>query len=520
MSEANTHNHAVSGGCCMSQAVERLDRREFMAGVGVGLAAGHWALTSMARAGMAGMGKVDYQPAEPMRLKVQPVLTVTLFGRLDKTSWRSWGGFHTQEDIDAEKTRIKRELDKLAADSEFGLEILPLITLNDAAQAAQATQGDHDVLLMYAANSGLDVLEALTIPLKWTIMFVRHKSGPVYSWYEIAHNRYLRKTVDEFGQAGMDHQDVVVDSQDELQWRLRALFGLKNTLGKKVVSVGGPSGWAEGGKKAPELARQIWKMDLQTVEYGLLGEMIKEARQNKTLVERCNQQAQKYLRQKGISLKTDAQYVNNAFLLTEVFKTLMDQAQTDTFTINNCMGTIMPLAETTACLPLSLLNDAGYAAFCESDFVVIPSGILLHHISSLPVFLNDPTYPHEGIVTLAHCTAPRKMDGRKYEPAQILTHFESDYGAAPKVQMKLGQKITVIDPDFNGKVWLGFEGEIVDNPFLDICRSQIDVKINGDCDQLNARTKGFHWMVSYGNYLKEVGYALKKVGLDWVNLSA
>jgi len=32
----------------------------------------------------------------------------------------------------------------------------------------------------------------------------------------------------------------------------------------------------------------------------------------------------------------------------------MDQAQTNTLTINQCMGTIMPLAQTTACLPLSL----------------------------------------------------------------------------------------------------------------------------------------------------------------------
>ena len=65
------------------------------------------------------------------------------------------------------------------------------------------------------------------------------------------------------------------------------------------------------------------------------------------------------------------------------------------------MGTIMGMSQTTACLPLSLLNDAGYLAFCESDFVVIPSGVLLHYISGLPVFLNDPTYQHDGVVTLA-----------------------------------------------------------------------------------------------------------------------
>jgi len=30
--------------------------------------------------------------------------------------------------------------------------------------------------------------------------------------------------------------------------------------------------------------------------------------------------------------------------------------------------------------------------------------------------------------------------------------------------------------------------------------------------------KGFHWMMSYGNYLKETGYAIKKVGVDWLDL--
>jgi len=30
---------------------------------------------------------------------------------------------------------------------------------------------------------------------------------------------------------------------------------------------------------------------------------------------------------------------------------------------------------------------------------------------------------------------------------------------------------------------------------------------------------GFHWMVGYGDYLREVGYAIKKVGITWDNLS-
>ncbi|MHC4638400.1 MAG: sugar isomerase [Planctomycetota bacterium] len=502
----------------MSKTCNGIRRRDFLAGIGISVAAGGLAMAPLG-AISSRAAEMDYQPVPPVPLRVQPVLAVGLPKRKKQTSWRPWGGFHTEKDIAEEKQRIAAELKKLTSKSEFALEFLPLVTLNTIDQAAKLAKGDHDVLLMYAANSGSKTLQALTDPQKWTIVFVRHKSGPVYLWYEVVHNRYLRKTVDEYGQPGVDYQDVVVDRLDEVLWRLRALFGLKNTLGKRIVAVGGPAGWGVGGRTAPDITRNLWKMDIRTVDYPTLGEMIKKARQDTKLVKRCSHEASQYLKQSGVSLDTDKVFVNNAYVLNEVFKDLMAQADTDAITINHCMVTIMPISETTACLPLSLLNDSGYTAYCESDFVVIPSGILLHHISGKPVFLNDPTYPHDGIVTLAHCTAPRKMDGKHYEPTKILTHFESDYGAAPKVEMKLGQEITVIDPDFASRRWLGFEGEIIDNPFLDICRSQIDVQINANCEKLVAETKGFHWMASYGNYLREIGYALKKVGVDWMDLT-
>ena len=63
--------------------------------------------------------------------------------------------------------------------------------------------------------------------------------------------------------------------------------------------------------------------------------------------------------------------MENAFLLENIFRKLMVKANCRAMTINGCMSVIMPLAETSACLPLSTLNDDGFMAFCESDFVVI-----------------------------------------------------------------------------------------------------------------------------------------------------
>jgi len=141
---------------------------------------------------------------------------------------------------------------------------------------------------------------------------------------------------------------------------------------------------------------------------------------------------------------------------------------------------------------------------------------LLYYISGTPVFLGNPSLPHRWIVTVSHCTAPARMDGKRREPTRIMTHYESDFGAAPKVDMKKGQRITVINADFSSRRWLGFEAEILDAPFYPICRTQLDLQIFGDWERLLDEVKGFHWIVAYGSHLRESGYAMKKAGIGWV----
>ncbi|MBM3333051.1 sugar isomerase [Candidatus Sumerlaeota bacterium] len=452
-------------------------------------------------------------------LRVQPVFNCEIYKRKPATSWRVTGAIQNEREMRDEEVRIRSDLARLLKSADFPLEVLPLRTVQTVEQAAAVAKGDFDVLIMYAARRNRPALEALAANDKWNLMFVRHRSGPLYYMYIGAHTHFLRKTRDEFGQANMGIHDIVVDDHREILWRLRALAGLKNAVGKRIVSIGGPGAWGEAGKGAPDRARETWKMDAPTVTYPELGERIKKARQNEALVARCRSEAEKYLRQRGIKLETTREFVHNAFLLTEVFRDLLDEAQTDALTVGSCMSTIMPISETTACLPLSLLNDEGYMAFCESDFVVIPAGVLLHYVSGKPVFFCNPSFPHRGIMTVSHCTAPRKMDGEHLERTRILTHYESDYGAAPKVEMRQGQAITVINPDFAGRRWFGFEGEIVDSPFFPICRSQIDFQIKGEWERVIEETRGFHHMVCYGSYAREIGYALSKAGVGWLGIS-
>jgi hypothetical protein len=500
-----------------------MPRRSFLAAVG-GSAVGSAALAGCATTGAAKSAAVaECRPCPAVgkkELVVQPVLSYQLFTRGERTSWRPWGGFHSQEDIDAEAARINKELEEIKSKSEFPLTFLPLAKVRSKEDAQALVDSKADVMFIYGATGDLGPLEMIISPSRYNIMFLRHKSGPVYLWYETTSCRMLRKTVDELGQPGLMPWDVVVDNLDDVTWRLRSLFALKNTVGSRIVAIGDASGWGGGGQKAPQIAADLWKLDIVPVSYDDLKKRIESFRADTGRVGRATEDAHAYLKQSGVTLTTDKGFVERAFMLTEVFRDLMKEMNSPAITINNCMSAIMPVSDTTACMPLSLINDSGALAFCESDFVVIPSGILLNHICQTPVFLNDPTYPHDGIITCAHCTAPGRMDGKHLEKVNILTHYESDFGAAPKVDMKLGQEITMIDPDFASKRWLGFRGRIVDNPFMDICRSQVDVTIEGDWEKLAELMCGFHWMMAYGDHRKEIGYALRKMGIEWLDFTA
>jgi hypothetical protein len=507
------HPHAPRPHCCPcashDHAADGISRRMFLGGAALG---------GIALSGLSWSTLVAAEPelpAAPARqpLVVKPLFLYHTYQARPQTSWRPWGGIETQAQADEEQARIAQELEQLKKQADFPVEFLPIAPITDSKQLENLKDlGSADALLVYAVDGDLNAVAQLG---KNTIFFVRHKSGPLYVNYEIISPGFLRQHTDKLAVKSFDYDDVVVDSQDEILWRLRALCGLRNTVGAKILALGGPAAWAQPRDVVPNLVRDLWKMDIQTISYEELGGLIEAARKDDKEVALAKRRADEYLKLAGTSLETDRKFLDNAMLLEQIFRRLMAKAGCRAFTINNCMSTIMPKSETTACMPLSTLNDDGYLAFCESDFVVIPSGMLAGAISGNPTFLNDPTYPHDDIITLAHCTGPRKMDGKTVEPVRILTHFESDYGAAPKVEMRKGQTVTNIIPDFASKRWVGFLGEIVDHPFLPICRSQIDVRFTCGVQKVAENMPGFHWMTIYGDYHRELGYALKKVPITW-----
>lgn len=463
-----------------------------------------------------------WKPERPFRvegrpLRVQPVLMYRVSQRREAASWKSWGGVQTEAAATEEAARISGELAALAADAGFPLEILPVVKVKSVAETARLRDADSDLILLYPATGSGQVLEACCAARGNAVVFVRHRSGPIYYWYEALSVRYLSTDDEELPQKRVSVHDVVVDDYRDLLWRLRAVYGVKNFIGARIVALGGAGG--KYSPEAPKVARKKHGIEIIEVSYDNVAPRIRKTLASDGLVSRAKAWTEKYLALPGTTLATDRTSVVNAFLLYGVFKDLMRENDARAFTIRDCMRTIMPMSKTTACLPLSLLNDEGLLAFCESDFVIIPAGILLRYLSGKPVFLHNSTFPHDGTVTCAHCTAPRRMDGKRYLPARIMTHFESEYGAAPKVDMPPGQELTFIDPEYSSGRWVGFKGTVKGNPFYDICRSQQDVEIQGDWKKLVKEVRDSHWVAAFGDCLREAEYAARKIGIRWEGLS-
>jgi L-fucose isomerase-like protein len=499
--------------CCHCQ----MNRREFLEISSLGLAAAGLAAGSMS---FAGKSIEEWDPNQALKsisrtLTIQPVLMYQVAEPAFQRSYKSWGDIQSDAAAKVESERIAQELQELAKQADFPVQISPLRVVKTEAEAAAIHTQPYDIILLYPASGSGTVLRACFAPKGDTIIFVRQRSGAVYYWYEALSTRILETSAtDPVKPVHVD--DVVVDDYEDVLWRLRALCAVKSLRGSGIVAMGGV--WGKYAEQAPQIARDKFQMNLIEVSYEELTRRVQAARKEKQLVQKAKAWTDKYLAIPKTTLNTKREFVDNSFFLYWVFKDLMQENNVSAFTIKSCMGTVMPIAETTACMALGILMDEGYAAFCESDFVVIPGGILMRHITGKPVFLHNSTFPHKGEVTCAHCVGPRRMDGVHYDPVEITTHYESEYGAAPKVDIPVGQKVTFLDPEYSSGRWLGFTGTVQRNPYYQICRSQQDVLIDGNWQKLKNEARDSHWLMVYGDYMRELGYAARKLGMRWDTL--
>ena len=368
-----------------------LNRREFLGCVSGAVALGGiglWAAAPAHAASLAPVAGTPLPPGKPLRIK--PVLTYHLDQPREKTSWRSYGGLRTREDVDQEIHRLGEELKALRAKAEFPAEFLPLSTVNSSAEATALAGIDCDAFLVFAASGAQPWLETLAATRKPNVLFVRHKSGPVYLWYEIAHWRLLRKSEDVKAEPNLDFDDVVVDDYGDVLWRLRGLYGLKNTRGTKVLAIGGLAAYSKPGQeRGPGHAQEAWGFDIQTVPHEDVAKRLQQARANRGVMQEVARRTDALLALPNVKLQTDRRFVANTFLALKVFQDLMAETGATNVGVAQCMGGLIPILDTPPCLLLSLINDEGLTGFCHTDMTHTMPGVLLRWISGKPSFFTS-----------------------------------------------------------------------------------------------------------------------------------
>ena len=506
----------VACDCCGSMhsgSEVGLSRRQFLQGVGV--TAGALAVAGVASwAGAGEVAAVEQPFPRGAALRVKPILVYDVPTRREQDSWRGYGAIQTPAAARDEAARIERELKQLKDRAEFPIQVQSAEVLDSQAKLGQVSINDTDLCVVCAA--GYVTQWPLKVPM---VMFVRHQSGPFYLGFEIAHWRFLRQSGDVPALKGFDTDDVVVDSQEELLWRLRALYGLKNAKGTKMLTIGGLEAYSpQAQEHGPRVARDVWGYEFVNISDEEFATKLKAARADARIVQRIEEQIAALLSLPNVKLETDRKFVFNSYLALHVCRQLLKETGASNFGFARCMGhNQIAMLGTPPCFVLSLANDEGYTAYCHTDLSHTMPGVLLRWIASRPTFVCNSHHPHDGLFFVAHCQAPRRMNGRDFEPATIMTHYESDYGAACKTQYTNGQVVTAVVPNLLCTKWQGFRGKIVGSPSYPACRSQMEILIDGDWKSLVREMEGFHTQVVYGDYTREVGYALKKLGgqIQW-----
>ncbi len=168
-----------------------INRREF-AGLSAALATGFLAASPANGAAEAGeSAPPSWDPDLPLtvlgaKLKVQPVLMYVVQEPKDATTYRNWGSVHTEQAAVKEAQRIEKEMQQLLRAADFPLETLPLASVSSVEEAHRVHEKDYDVVVVFPASGSGQLLRACFAAKadRDTLIFARHRSGPLYYWYE------------------------------------------------------------------------------------------------------------------------------------------------------------------------------------------------------------------------------------------------------------------------------------------------------------------------------------------------
>lgn len=163
----------------------------------------------------------------------------------------------------------------------------------------------------------------------------------------------------------------------------------------------------------------------------------------------------------------------------------------------------------TGCLALAKLNEEGIIGTCEGDIMAMMSMYIARLLTGQSNFQANPSridVDHNSIV-FAHCTIPLDM----VQNYSLNTHFESGIGVAIKGELKTGN-VTVFRMSSDLKHYFVSKGILMNNlKEENLCRTQINVRLNKDVKELLKNPCGNHHIILYGDYEELIDQFMKSI---------
>jgi L-fucose isomerase-like protein len=261
----------------------------------------------------------------------------------------------------------------------------------------------------------------------------------------------------------------------------------------RIGLVGGPSDWLVASSPTPETVRRAWGPTVVHVPLELIlsGPGPQEEAGGEALA-RDFQAGAEGLVEPGEPDLLVAARVHGAL------RRVVDEGRFDAVAVR-CFD-LVTRSRTTGCMALAQLNDEGTIAGCEGDLVATVAMLWVHLLLEQAPWMANPSRIDlaGGILSLAHCTAPRSAGG-----AYLLrSHFESGLGVGIQSRLPTGPVTLVRIGGSRMERLRAVDGRLLGNTdHPDLCRTQVEVELGRETLQdLLAQPLGNHVVVAWGHH--------------------
>jgi len=253
---------------------------------------------------------------------------------------------------------------------------------------------------------------------------------------------------------------------------IQNLNGKGQLAGSRIGEIGSPSDWLVASSPSAKTVKENWGADVIPVKMTELKQLFSEITD-----EDCQENFNELTNNSQEIVEPTNKDIMNNIKVYLAMKKLVEKYDLDAVTLR-CFDLVLDLG-TTGCFALSRLNDEGIIAGCEGDMVSTIGMLLVYKKTGRIPWMANPSRLDikNNSILIAHCTVPRTI----VKDYTIRSHFESGIGVGIQGTFQEGD-VTIFRIGGNNldKIWL-VNGEIVSTSREeDLCRTQIEVKLNSE----------------------------------------